>query len=1123
MFEDLDLTPFGNRIPQMSFEVLRKAGAGVDIDVDDPAKLVRGVALVPGSGEYMLATEPVKFVEGKGKSRVSNVNNDLEIPDLLASSAQLESDLPGCQSVSLVTTWFGDDLRCNLCTLRPKVEQSGLDANMPWRVSGLSRSTADVVSYVDGRPGFGGTPTDQSVIQAIQHIQSTGKEVMFYPFILMDIRDGNGLTDPWSGNPDQPIVPWRGRITNSVAPNLPGSPDKTAAATAEVSAFFGTAVIGDFVPSGDTVGYTGPNEWSYRRFILHYAHLCALAGGVEAFCIGSELKGLARIRSDTAVFPVVAELIALAADVRAILGSETKISYAADWSEYFGYHPSDGTGDVLYHLDPLWADPNIDFIGIDNYVPLSDWREGEDHADSDAKSIYNLDYLKSNIEGGEGYDWFYADQSKRDQQLRDPIEDGAYDDPWVFRYKDFKNWWSRPHWNRVGGVRDLATTPWIAQSKPIWFTELGCPSVDKGTNQPNVFVDPQSSESSLPHYSNGGQDNYIQSRYLQAMLEYWGDPENNPESLIYPGLMLNMDRAHVWAWDARPWPDFPRRLDIWSDGRNYGLGHWISGRAHLLSLADTVKEICIRSGVENFNLEELYGTLSGFVVANTETARQSLQSLMLAYGFDSFEQGGMLHFRTRHGNVGLSVDRETMVVEDSDVENAVLTRDPVAEVPERVRLGFVSADQDYTQVAAESSQPGADLLNTATSDLPIALGPKEGQAVADRWLTEIQIARDHITFSLPPSQQALDVGDVVKFDQGAREMLFRVDRIEDSLARKVEAVRIEPGVYTPRIKEPDLVVQSVGLGGTSVFVEFMDLPLLTGNEVPHAPHIAVASTPWPGPMAVFTANQDSGYLLNGEVLAPSIMGETLNTLAPAKPGLWSKAVLQVEISDGSLQSAPRIDVLNGANVAALRFGGVGDWEVIQFETATLIAPDQYELTGLLRGQAGTDGAIPVVWPVGTDFVLLDGAAAQVDMPSSARGLERHYRVGPSDLPYDDPAYDHQVQVFNGVGLRPYAPAHLDAVRLSNSDIQVDWIRRTRVDGDTWLGVEVPLGEASEKYHLRIYSSGTLVREMDVSQQEALYSATDQAADGAPINLEFEVAQISDIFGAGFYTRIDFDE
>ena len=41
----------------------------------------------------------------------------------------------------------------------------------------------------------------------------------------------------------------------------------------------------------------------------------------------------------------------------------------------------------------------------------------------------------------------------------------------------------------------------------------------------------------------------------------------------------------------------------------------------------------------------------------------------------------------------------------------------------------------------------------------------------------------------------------------------------------------------------------------------MDLPLLRGDEVPHAPHLAVSATPWPGTVAVHGAPADDGYAL----------------------------------------------------------------------------------------------------------------------------------------------------------------------------------------------------------------------------------------------------------------------
>ena len=97
-------------------------------------------------------------------------------------------------------------------------------------MSGQGRSGAKVISRIEGRPVFGGTPCDRSVLQAIARLKALGQSVMFYPFILMDIQAGNGLEDPWTGDGDQPRVPWRGRITLDTAPGRAGSADRTAAA-----------------------------------------------------------------------------------------------------------------------------------------------------------------------------------------------------------------------------------------------------------------------------------------------------------------------------------------------------------------------------------------------------------------------------------------------------------------------------------------------------------------------------------------------------------------------------------------------------------------------------------------------------------------------------------------------------------------------------------------------------------------------------------------------------------------------------------------------------------------------------------------------------------------------------
>ena len=111
--------------------------------------------------------------------------------------------------------------------------------------------------------------------------------------------------------------------------------------------------------------------------------------------------------------------------------------------------------------------------------------------------------------------------------------------------------------------------------------------------------------------------------------------------------------------------------------------------------------------------------------------------------------------------------------------------------------------------------------------------------------------------------------------------------------------------------------------------------------------------------------------------------------------------------------------------------------------------------------------------------------------------------------------------FEGVGLRPYAPVHLKAVRLGG-DLAVSWVRRTRIDGDGW-GVEVPLGEAAERYLVQVISGGTVRREVEVTDTVWTYTAAAQAADGVAAPFTLAVAQISDLFGPGLFRRIEIDE
>jgi hypothetical protein len=152
-------------------------------------------------------------------------------------------------------------------------------------------------------------------------------------------------------------------------------------------------------------------------------------------------------------------------------------------------------------------------------------------------------------------------------------------------------------------------------------------------------------------------------------------------------------------------------------------------------------------------------------------------------------------------------------------------------------------------------------------------------------------------------------------------------------------------------------------------------------------------------------------------------------------------------------------------------------------------------------------------------VLLDGSVTQVDLPASARGLARHWRVGPARRALDDTSYVERVLAFDGIGLRPLRPVHLRAIPMG-PDLAFSWIRRSRIDADSWAGQDVPLGEAVERYHLRIVDGAGLRREIYTAEPAFTYTAAERVADGTQMPFTIEVAQVSDRFGPGPYARMD---
>lgn len=1111
VFERLPLDDWGNRIPQLAFEVIRA--------VDTLESKVEAVCLIPGSTEFGYATTAVTRLSG-GSTASENRHVTSAATDFLAALDELVEICPDLKRVALVVAWFGDDLRAGDCRLRPAVDAAvKTTAPLVWSVAGLTRDEARLVATVSGRAAYGGTPSDEVVIAAVREIRARGLEAMLYPFVAMDIPAGNGRPDPWSGG-EQGAFPWRGRITCHPAAGRIGSADRTAAARTQIAAFVGTAAPGHFAVSGDRVVYSGPAEWSLRRMVLHYARLMVAAGGVDAFLLGSELVGLTAVRDDTGAYPFVAALVALAADVRSVLGAGPKISYGADWSEWFGHHPADGTGDVRFHLDPLWASPAIDFVGIDAYWPLSDWRPG-DHLD---RALADLPtdpaYLRDRVASGENFDWWYASDAARRAQIRSPITDGAHGEPWVYRPKDLVGWWSNAHHERIAGVRAATPTAWVPRSKPIWLTELGCPAVDLGANEPNLFPDPKSAENGLPHFSSGARDDLAQRRLIEATIDHFAaGGAANPTSPLYGGPMLPSRGIQLWAWDARPFPAFPMASDVWSDADAWATGHWLGGRLGGLSIEGLIRAVLADVGFDTVEFRAVAGHVDGFVVDRRMSTREALDPLLAAACVDAIDTGTTLRFagRARRTDLTLGVDD---LVERGRSPLIETRRRQESELPAEIALTFSDALLDHRRTTVSTRRRTGGSRRASSADLALVAPIPAMIGFADGWLADLWSGRTSAEFALAPTAIAIEPGDVVDLGLDDRVVRLMVEGLTDGAARVVEARTLDPDAYR--------IGRTVGRVRSGTLAPVRAAPIVHALDIAHAglddgvyaPYLAAAAEPWPGLLAVWRRLDGTGYSHVASIAAPSTLGVTATALSRGPVALWDRAAtVDVTLSSGTLSAPGEARTLDGAGRAAVRAPS-GSWEVFQFAAADLVAPATWRLSMLLRAQGGSEDAWDGLGsiPAGSPFVLLDERLVVLPISRDDLGRALDLRIGPAAEPYTAASYVDLTVTPGGRGLLPWSPAHLRAeVDAASGDLRVTWVRRSRAPGaDTWALVEVPLAETREAYRLTLSVADATVATVDTAEPAWVWPGADRLArlGSGPAVVTIAVAELSAEIGPG---------
>lgn len=961
VIKDFDISAFGNKLPNFTFDLI-----GYQNFADSLENKIEAITMIPGSGEFVYDTiintktlgerienDEVNIFIPQGKSAAINQNYKTGVADSIISLDHMQQTMPSLKWVSVVINWFATSTEIETCIIKPGVEFKDENCEIrpaDWRVGKFTRKSAHTIGKnQDGEIRYGGTTNDASLLRYIKELKSRGYKVALYPMLLVDTGE----------------KPWRGRINGQ---------------SSAVAEFFN-------------------KRNGYNEFIMHYAELGKNL--VDAFIIGSEMVALNRIRSADGEYVAVNQFVHLASQAKNILGHETKITYAADWSEYH----SAPSGD--YHLDELWSSDNIDVVGIDAYFPLTNW----------STMKYDIEAIKHGWESGEGYDFYYADEAKT---IKVPLKP-------EHAWKNIEWWWKNEHFNANG-----QKTKWQPKSKKIWFTEYGFPSVNLATNQPNVFISQNSIESKLPHLSNGAMDIMSQRQGIEATESFWANSD-----------MVEM--KFLWCWDARPYPAWPSNKR-WGDRTSWARGHWVQGKLGRSNLSAIVSDICLKANLtcEQFDSSKLNSSVIGFIIDQDATAKEVIQMLQEIYSFDVFDRDNKLCFVERKGKKIKHLNHKDFIVNSKEKIGPEIDAKRYSDLPSSVIVNYLNSEQNYEISSAMAKRVLHHNDKELELNLPVSMSKTDAEKIAHRMIYSAWSERFSYNFFIPILNSDLNPSDFLSFQDNGITHTARIRNI--SIGRNkmmnVQCLSENVEIYTNDDKlyasDPD-DINAETVQSFQTAVEIIDIPFLKEQ-----PGILIAASGieqgWPG--CKIMIEQPDGIESDVIINHGATIGKCMNsTYINSAAFLDTTSKIKVSLINGELYSIPEADLfINNHNLAV-----IGN-EVIKFANAEQIEENVYIISHMLRGLYGTEHYVQDE-TVGKRFILLNDDVRELPhhAQTSATTSQLKMRIEPLGV-YDDSAALSQTKIFqysnNCIAPLSVASASCNTMQNSNpNDILVRWVPR----------------------------------------------------------------------------------
>lgn len=526
-------------------------------------------------------------------------------------------------------------------------------------------------------------------------------------------------------------------------------------------------------------------------------------------------------------------------------------------------------------------------------------------------------------------------------------------------------------------------------------------------------------------------------------------------------------------------------------------------------LADIVSDICQTAGldVSQIDVSDLADEVQGYIRPRVMSARAAIEPLRQAFYFDAVENGDEVVFVKRGGASVATIGPDDLGATEGGESEALVVpkRAQETELPARVRVSYMVREADYQTGSQQALRVTTGSQQQLDIELPIVMTDQKAAEVADVLLHDAWVGRTERKFNTTRKHTKLLPTDVQTINDGEFTYVGQtLEKVEDGPVIRWTMRDVQAAVYSPNVTPSP----TSGGGGEIRFDGPMrlmlgDLPCLRDDDYDSAGFYAIAGSygsEFRGG-AIFKSADDTAYAQIQAMNVAGILGYATTVLGDFSGGNVVDEVNSVTVylydEDDTLSSITRAALLNDGNPVL-----IGN-EVLQVQRWTLIAPKTYRGTGLLRGRKGTEQHMST-HAINDRFAVLDlSNVYRVSQSLAEIGMAFYKGVANGTA-----VVDALTQEFanTAAALKPLSPVHLARAAISGG-YAVQWVRRTRVGGVWSNGTDVPLGESSEQYRVRVLDGDTELESQTVTEP--------YAEVGNHPGMTVEVCQLSATVGAGF--------